>query len=315
MGKRVNQKHVNQVKKIQLPPTTTAAQCRSSFFLPYVKNQKGTKREFMINIQKTEYKVKEMGFMLTELHRDIIDSIILAKKKFRKTQTGLQILYCLSDVYKILNNRISKTELKEKIQEIRATTFFVQNPSNPFAYKSFNIFNKNEITNIEYSKNKGGRLDGIVNYYYFVEISGDYLDFTNFDLQVFLNAEITREIINIKSAVVKHLVRYCLSQNELNKDLDDILFETFIIDKKTCKADKWKKKKEILNAREYLKNIFFIEIKEIQKTGKIGVFYEKIKQIYFKNPAIQLTYNTTIIEKNSKDIPNLIPATLTDQMF
>ena len=92
-------------KKIQksMPPSTSAAQCRSSFFMPNVRNTKNKsgKREFTIKIRGTDYIVKEVGIPLTELHRDILDAILLAKKKYRLTPNGFQVLFCLSDIYKI----------------------------------------------------------------------------------------------------------------------------------------------------------------------------------------------------------------------
>lgn len=281
-----------KTKRVQksMPPSTSAAQCRSSFFLPNIRNKnKSGKREFIIKIKGIEYKVKELGIPLTELHRDILDAILLSKKKYRETPKGFQVLFCLSDVYKILNHRISKNKIKDKIQELRATTYFLQDPNDAFKYFDFNILNENEITGIEYKKGKG-ILAGKTNYYYIATIDHKFLDFENFDLQIYMNDEITKKIIELESANNKHLVRFCLSHDQINKDLDEVLTEIGIIDDMMSKQLKYKIKKEILSDKDMLFNNFHIEIKKIEKTGRLGIFYNKIKEIYFKNPATPLKY-------------------------
>lgn len=191
-----------------------------------------------------------------------------------------------------MNKRISRVELKNKIQEIRTTTFFLQNPADTFQYYDFNIFSKNKITNMEYGKGKGFNKNKI-NYYYLVEISKEYLLFEYLDIQIYLNDKTLKEIINIKSAIVKHLIRYCLSQNKLNKDLLDIMNEINIVNQNMTRQYINKCKQEILKHKDILLNKFNIEIKIIEKTGRHGIFYTKNDNIYFKNDEkIGIEYKT-----------------------
>lgn len=292
----INDKKHKKVNN-NIPTTTTAAQVRSSFFLPVVKNKiKGNKREFIIKLKNNEYKVKEIGIFLTELHRDIINAIMISRKKHKETETGYQILYNLNDVYNVLNGRISKVELKNKIQEIRATTFFIEDPEDEFKFYDFNIFSQNRITKIEYSQGRGFFKDKI-NYYYLAEISKGYLEFEQYDIEIFINNKIIKEIIGIKSGAVKHLIWYCISHKQLNKDFDDILREINIVNENMTKQHIYKIKQDILNNKNTLLSKFHIEIKTIEKTGKLGIFYNQIDNIYFKNnEKAEITYKKIGIE-------------------
>ena len=290
-----NKKH----KKVNnnIPTTTTAAQVRSSFFLPTVKSKiKGNKREFIIKLRNNEFKVKQIGIFLTELHRDIINAVIISKRKHKETNTGFQILYNLNDVYNALNKRISKVELKNKIQEIRATTFFIEDPEDEFKFYDFNIFSQNRITNIQFGKGKGFFKDKI-NYYYLIEISKEYLEFEYYDTGIFIDNKIIKEIIGIKSGAAKHLIWYCISHKQLNKDFDDILREINIVNENMTKQHIYKIKQDILKHKDTLFYKFKIEIKTIEKTGKLGIFYNQIDNIYFKNnEKAEITYKKIGIE-------------------
>ena len=289
-------KIVNKKKQNLIP--TVASICRSSFFLPSIKNTKKIRdRNFLVKIKNMDYRVKELGDSLTEFHNDIFEAIIICKKQYRMTKKGFEMLYSLHDIYKTLNKRITVGKIKNKIQELRATTYFIEDPQDDFKYFDFNILSESKLSEIKYSDGKG-MMKGKENYYYIAIIDKKYLDLTEFDLKIIINKDLLKKIINLKSGTIKHLVRYCLSHNQLNKDLEDILFEIGVINDKTLKQYRYEYKKEILNNKEILLDDFRIEIKKM-KNGRYGVFYKKTKDVYFRNPTMSLEHiNSNLLLSN-----------------
>jgi hypothetical protein len=277
-------------KKQDLIPTS-AAICRSAFFLPTIKNKKKLRdRKFLVTIRGIDCRIKELGISLTELHNDILEAIIISKKHYRITDKGFEMLYSLHDIYQTLNKRISKSKIKDKIQELRAITYFLEDPQDNFIYSDFNIISESELSEKKYSEGKG-IMKGKANYFYKATISKKYLGLTEFDIGIFANKDLLKKIIDLKSGTVKHLVRYCLSHNQLNKDLEDTLYEIGIINDKTLKQYKYEFKKEILDNKDILLNNFKIKIEKM-KNGRYGIFYNKIKEIYFKSPIKLLEHKT-----------------------
>ena len=299
---KVKNTKVNRKPQNSIP--TTAAICRSAFFLPTIKNKKKIRdRKFLIKIKEIDYRIKELGISLTELHNDILEAILISKKYIRETKKGFEILYSLHDIYKTLNKRISESKIKNKIQELRAITYFIEDTQDNFKYLDFNILSGSKLSGIKYSNGKG-MMKGRANYYYQAIIDKKYLEFTELDLKIFINEDLLKKIIDLKSGIVKHLVRYCLSQKELNKDLEDILYEIGVINDETLKQYKYEYKKEILDNKDIIFNNFGIEIKKM-KNGRYGIFYNKINKVYFKNP-IQLiehkqseSYKTSLLLENN----------------
>ena len=80
---KVKNTKVNRKPQNSIP--TTAAICRSAFFLPTIKNKKKIRdRKFLIKIKEIDYRIKELGISLTELHNDILEGILISKKSITR---------------------------------------------------------------------------------------------------------------------------------------------------------------------------------------------------------------------------------------
>lgn len=274
--------------------TTSASILRSPFFYPTLKPPKNQKkiREFLTKIKNINILVRTNSY-LTQKHKDILRATILTKEQGRFTETGsYQLLFSLNKVFIALNGRTNKNEIKEKLEELRFAAFSLSNPENKMIiYDDLNILNKFKLSFVKSpASNKGGDI-----YYYLAEISAEYIKYMDFDINIFISDNLQKEIINLKSGYIKSLIDYCLTYNILNKDLEQVLNEIYIINDTIDKGQKSRIIKNIINDKSLIN--FGIEIKKM-KNNRYGIFYKKNNNVYFINKKIEIEYqkNNNLIQ-------------------
>ncbi len=305
---------VNKKNKIQ----TTKAECRSSFWVSAIRmpNQieRGIGRSFVVEIYGKQLLV-ETNTTLSELHRDILNAILLHNYKCEQTNDGhFRALFSLRSIRRALNDRISEDKIVEKLKEIKISNFFISNITDKKRFISFHIINKLSISKIENTNEKLKNLDKN-DYYYFVEIDKSYFEFQDFDLKILIESNIVDQIIKIKEASIKKIIYYTLSQDVLNKDLLTILYELAILYEGMTKQRKSEIIKTIISQEDILKK-FGIEIKKMENK-KLGVFYKKDNNIMFKNAdkkiSEQIEVINLILPKRDGQALSLCPSLFTSR--
>ena len=307
---------INKKNKIQ----TTKTECRSSFWASAIRMQNqiesGIGRSFVIEIYGKPILV-ETNTTLTELHRDIVNAILIHNYKSEYTRNGhFRALFSLKSIHKALNYRISTEKIVEKLKEIKISNFFLSDPNDKKKFTSVHFINKLTISAV---KNTDDRLKNLAraDYYYFIELDKSYFEFQDYDLKILITNNIVDKIIKVKEASVKKLIYYCLSQNQLNKDLVEILSETSVINQEEMtKQRRSILIKEIISQKDYLLAEFKIEIKEMENS-KYGVFYKKNDNVLFENSKQKIPEKLEYINREGQalsDSPSLSRDTLEESL-
>jgi len=267
------------INKKKTSVSTTTSQSRGDFFTHHMKlpeKLRGKKDFFYVKILGKDFKVEVFNRLLTQLHKDILYACVLSSKKNALTKNGdFAILFSLRQVLKLLSGSRNERWLIEKLKELMFAGFTLINPDDSRLQFPFQILKALQPSKIEINTN-----DKEKHYYYYAEISKEYLALQDFDIKVDIKKEIVQDIIDLNSGIIKKIVWFCLSQNELNRDLEDVLIELNIINNKISRQMKNKILTEIINNTENLEK-FKIFIKKIKKSGRIGIFYKKSEGIFF----------------------------------
>lgn len=296
-------------KKEKEIPFCSISQCRSDiFFAPYLKlpsNFRGKKSVKEVKINNKDVLIEKYFTILTEKHRDILIACLLsADKKALRKDGGYAILFSLRRVLKNLRlNKNNQAWLIEKLKELRFAPFTAIDKNDKNLQYPFTILSGLKPSKV-LNENAGGFMKNKT-YYYYAEISKEYIEFMRYDIQIFINKHILESILELKNAETKALVWYCLSQNKLNKDMKNILLELGILSDKTSKQMKRLKLNNIKEEWQNLKDKFGIEIKKMQ-TERIGIFYEKHKSVYFLNNKKEIKFIDLKDERKEQIFTNLI---------
>lgn len=188
---------------------------KSTIYNDFVKNKRT--RE----VVTTWGRVKIKGYLLTQVHKDLLDLIILNAD--RKQWTADDRLLIEFSSYKVLKNYGDKGAnykwFRAMLDDIMGSVIYLET-NNKKGY-AFHI-----ISAMHYDDNK--EFIGIL-------LSKEYLEFYKENFAINYNSEIIH-IISIENSILKAIVRFFLSHNNLNIKLDDLLGAIGI---KTDKKDRF----------------------------------------------------------------------------
>lgn len=271
---------------------STVDQSRNPIFLPYEKlsGRLDIKQTVCFEGQTANITLKDSK--LTQIHRNICDVIFSNYEPI--TMAGnpngdVVFVFPKYDLLKKLGHKTKKNDkwLKEMFEDMRKATVIVEDFE-----KGVQISDRHRTKPISRSH------QGIINLHretlktgsrgqpmYGVQFTGAFMRMFEESANIY-SAELTPSIISLKHGSTKAFVRYCITNEKLNKDLDSILrsigFTEEII--KSSRAFR-KKRGEILEEKEYLLEQFGIDIRPLKSNPrKFGVFYTKHPSIYIVNP-------------------------------
>lgn len=212
---------------------------KSAIYDDFINNKR-------IRIIKTKWgEVKIKGFLLTQVHKDLLDLIVLNADS--KNITDDNRLLIQFNVTKVLKNYGDKgcnyKWFKTMLDELMGSVIYLHS-NNEKGY-AFHI-----ISAIKYDDKK--EFVGVL-------LSSEYLQFYKDNFAINYNKEVLN-IINIKGSILKSVVRFFLSHSAINIKVDD-LFEAIGI--KVDKKDRFYRHiKQILKENAEMLEKFNIKYKE-----------------------------------------------------
>ena len=211
---------------------------KSAIYNDFVNN----KRSRIVKTAWGEVKVK--GFLLTQVHKDLLDLIILnADEKKITDDNRLLVQFSATKVLKNYGDKgYNYKWFRIMLDELMGSVVYL-NTNDKKGY-AFHI-----ISAMKYDDNK--EFVGVL-------LSSEYLQFYKENFAINYNKEISN-IISIESSILKSIVRFFLSHNSLNIKVDDLLEAIGI---KTDKKDRFYRHiKQILKENTEVLEKFSIDYK------------------------------------------------------
>lgn len=211
---------------------------------------------------------------LTQVHRNILDAMFAFAIKTRELGNGA--LEMLVDPYTITKETGSSRDykwLKAKLHDMKQADVEIIDASGLQHFGG--IVSEWREANVRVPM-PGGALNG-ERPLLAVTISSVWMRLYNVKLTVSYK-ELIRDIAEQPSGVLQSLIRYCLTQRELNKKLDTLLEEIGAITSSTSRSQRFEIKKQVKAADL---TGFGIEIKNEV------VFYKQHPKVFFRNPEQQ----------------------------
>jgi len=225
---------------------------------------------------KTDWHVKnvygevKVSGNLTQIHRNLLDAIFAFSIKTREFENGSMEL--LVDPFQITS--ITKSDrhhewLLEKLYEMKMANVELTDAKGLRHWGG--IVSEWREANISKSL-PGGAMTG-ERKFYAITISSVWMRLYKTSLTVNYK-EFIGEISSLKSGVLQAIARHCLTHQELNKKLDELLMELGAINETTSRTRKYEISKEVRDADL---SKFGITIKNDV------VFYKKQESVKFLN--------------------------------
>ena len=260
--------------------TTTVHQCRGGPFLPVGQVPSGFKgRDFIFENQWGRCTIRKCA--LTQTHQDIID-IIRKNAILTKTHPDGQVLVVFSPytILKALGNKgTNHSWLNKKIEELETVRINTEVRSWKITSGIVRKHAKSLLDN-ERAQQRGGIAKDAK--YWYVIFEAEYSKFFLFDVKLHYQ-ELLPRIIGLKKAVTKALVRFCLSHDQINMALADILISIGAIDGNTPARTRRRIIKQVRDDAKTLERDFGITIRKMED-GREGVFYKKHPGVRFESP-------------------------------
>jgi len=191
-------------QELRLPMFAPIKRCTpsSSIYKDFIAN----KRKRWVKTMWGEVCIR--GSLLTQLHKDILDVIVLCSKKSEILEDNrLFIDFSISEILRQYGDKGTNHKwLKGILEEIMQAVVSIKD-SNEIIYY-FHI-----ISAMKY--NEKGDFAGII-------LSSEYLEFYQKTIAINYNKEI-KNIVAIENSLIKSIVRFFLTHNEINISLDNLL--------------------------------------------------------------------------------------------
>lgn len=213
------------------------------------------------------------GQELTQTHRDILEAIATVGKR-GTYKDGIRQFYVFTiyDVLKFLGFSNYSGDaykwLKEKLSEIRSVNVEIKYEDKYGKYTLIggiiDQFGNSKVKREKENPTTFGEK------YFGVEFSEAFSKLSKQDIIVWAKPEITKAIVNMKYDFLKAMVRFCLTHEQINMNLGDLLKHMGL---KIADRTKRKFKALLIKEQEYLKQHFGISI--VKKGKELFIFYKK----------------------------------------
>lgn len=274
---------------------TTVNQCRGGPFLPVSQVPNGFKgRDFRFENQWGTCVVRDC--FLTQTHNNILDAIF-DKSKLKKVAPDGQILVVFSP-YEILcavghKYKTHHNWLDERLEDLRKVRVNTEINGLKITGGIVRKHAKSLMDN-EDAQRRGGFAENAK--FWYVIFESEYSRFFLHDVKVHYQA-LLPEIFRLKNGVTQAVVRFCLSHDQVNMALDDILLARGAFDRLmpedepepgritivTPVRTQQQIRKDIRDEAVALKSDFGIEIRKMGD-GQEGIFYKKHPKVWFESP-------------------------------
>jgi len=171
------------------------------------------------------------GEVLTQIHKDIIEAVLVASSlKVLNKDGSFDVAFCIADVLRVLGHKQAKNYkwFNNKLEEIFFSGFKIEKTIQQetvvlYAHiiEKYGYLQKTEKT-INKKTGKGFIKENTL---FGIKFSPEFTKLVLSGILVRLSDQKRKDLIQIKSIIVKSFIRYCLSFKELNKELTQILKE------------------------------------------------------------------------------------------
>ncbi|MCL4428136.1 MAG: hypothetical protein M1276_03975 [Deltaproteobacteria bacterium] len=264
---------------------TTVSIVRSGIFAPTLKATK-TDRDIIFENNWGKLKILKKYNQLTQTHINILDSIFANAAEIRKFETGeIGIKFGINKVLKTLGQTGTNYEwLQRKLDDLISTVVEIETKNNVTHEGILHYARWSKTPNPNALKKNTSGLKyykkGSCGYYYSIVFNTEFTRF--FDIEINLNyLKILPEILNLKSGVLQAFVRFCISHNELNMQLSEILGNIRVLEGAT---DRRRRQiiKEVKDNAALLYEKFKIKI---DKNNIVKYKHKNATGIYFLAPG------------------------------
>ncbi len=253
-------------------PTSTVSQSRVPIFAPVTRKAPNKVSRGNVTFKTSWGTCTIQDCQLTQVHRDFIDSILTYHDNITRHDTG-DITYYVKP-YAIMKkmgwSRPNTTWFNKIIEELRTTTLHLHELSWRITV-GIVIRHKYISSYINQNSSKFGQ-----EMPYAVQFSSEFLKIFQLETRVHY-PRLLDSVLAIESPLIRALVRYCFTHNNVFIRLDNLLEILGAIDNQMSSRARRAKLAELRNSTDLL-SIFGITI-----SGEI-LRYKKHDYVYFTNP-------------------------------
>ncbi|GAQ94518.1 hypothetical protein TAGGR_1702 [Thermodesulfovibrio aggregans] len=221
----------------------------------------------------------ELSKELSQTHKDILDAMATCSIKKGKTLEGrMFIVFDIREVLKFLGHKkiTHHKWLSQKLDDMMSTIIKLQYTKNDRIYKIHsNIINKFGYSEKFKKENikEGTFGEGC---YYVVVFSEEFTKLYEHDTVIYLDKQTIKAIVDVSSDFVKSVIRFCMSHQQCNMKLEDIMY--YLGYENISERHKQRLKAEILKYKNYLEENFNIIVK--QEKNQITIFYKSNLSVF-----------------------------------
>ncbi|MHB8422326.1 MAG: hypothetical protein ACYC9S_13770 [Leptospirales bacterium] len=264
------------------PAITTARECRGGVFLPFSKLPKGKPDETIFVTENQWGKVTLKRCRLTQTHQNILEAILVNAEKLQEAPDGrIGVRYSPGKVLRYLGLKTNNYDwLYDQLDDMHSTIIEIE--TREWRAKGSIIYMTHE------SKSGMGRMipgkDGqrAEAHFQTVIFHPFFKHLRMVDAVVHYQALIP-EILGLRHAATQALVRFCLSHDQVNMALVNLLTALGAIKGDTPERTRRYVAKKVRDEAVALKSDFGIEIRKMED-GREGVFYRKHPKVWFESP-------------------------------
>lgn len=262
--------------------TTTARQCRGGVFLPFSKLPKGEPDVMIIVTENQWGKVTLKRCRLTQTHQNILEAILANADEIREAPDGrIGVRYSPGKVLKYLGLKTNNYDwLYNQLDDMHSTIIEIE--TREWRAKGSMIYMTHEsktgmgrMIPVKHGPRTEARYQTVIFHPFFKHLR-------MVDAAVHYQS-LLPEILKLNYAVTQALVRFCLTQDQVNMALVDLLRALGAIKKDTPIRNRQRILKQVRDEAEDMKRDFGIEIRKIED-GREGIFYRKHPKVWFESP-------------------------------
>lgn len=263
-------------------PTTTARQCRGGVFLPYTKLPKGEPGETIVITENQWGRVTLKRCRLTQTHQNILEAILINAEKLQEAPDGkIGVRYSPGKILRYLGVKTNNYDwLYDQLDDMWGTIIEIE--TSEWRAKGSMLYTAQE------SKSGMGRMipgknGSRTEAHYQTVIFHPFFKHLRMVDAVIHYQELLPEILKLNHAVTQALVRFCLTHDQVNMALVDILTALGAIREETPLRTRQHISKQVRDEAEALERDFGIQIRKMED-GREGIFYRKHPKVWFESP-------------------------------